>query len=128
VSDAAREERVVHADFADRSPVLRQGARLTGVLDWDAAGRGGRGHDLALLFYDAFAQADRLDEAPAEEVVNRLGQRGLDVSGARRSASTSPTKHSRRSDSWWRGNPKHTSWRASLARRVLTAYRRLAAG
>jgi hypothetical protein len=82
VSDAARDERVVRPHFADRSPVLRQDARLTGVLDWDAAGRGGRGHDLALLFSNAFAQADRLDEAPAEEVVNRLGQRGLDVSGA----------------------------------------------
>lgn len=69
----------VHGDFLATQLLVDDG-RLAGVLDWDAAGRGERAQDLALLLYNAFAQTDRLHLRPTPRTVYLpLARRGIDL-------------------------------------------------
>ena len=118
-------EDVVHGDFLV-TQLLADAGRLVSVVDWDAAGCGDRGQDLAMLFYNAFANADRLGEEPPGAAVSLLGRRALGVCGAEAfgvyvaSAALDALRFVAER------NPKHVAWRASLATRAAAAYRRLA--
>jgi aminoglycoside phosphotransferase len=112
---------VVHGDFI-ATQLLAQGGALSGVVDWDAAGRGDRGQDLALLFYNIFAQADRRQRNVDAQVVETLGLHGVDLCGSDRFgwflayeilvAFAFVTEH----------NPRHVAWRTQLGLRVATAW------
>jgi hypothetical protein len=123
---ACRDEKVdtkdvVHGDFLATQLLVRDG-RLSGVVDWDAAGRGDRCQDLALLFYNAFAQADRHEHLVDEEVVTTLAAHAMALCGPERFG-------------WFLGyeilvtfafvfehNPAHVSWRTDLGYRVIDRY------
>jgi aminoglycoside phosphotransferase (APT) family kinase protein len=116
----------VHGDFL-ATQLLADDGRLAGVLDWDAAGRGHRGHDLGSLFCNVFAQADRLREDPDEAVVRHLGEHGFAVCGAAVFGLFLAYHALEALRFVLERNPKHLAWRASIARRVLAAYERVVA-
>jgi hypothetical protein len=107
----------VHGDLL-ATQLLSQQGHLTGVLDWDAAGRGDRCQDLTLLLYNTFAQADRLGRNVNSEVLATLMTGMLEWCGAERvgwflayevlSTTAFVLDH----------NPKHAVWRTELGLQV----------
>jgi hypothetical protein len=116
---------VVHGDLLATQLLARDG-RLVAVVDWDAAGMGERAQDLALLFYNAFAQADRQGVPVDDEVVSLIARAvsaggddavfGRYLAWEALSAVGFVLAH----------NPRHVEWRASLAVRTLARYGELA--
>jgi Phosphotransferase enzyme family len=115
---------VVHGDFL-ATQFLWQDDHLSGVVDWDGAGRGDRGQDLALLFYNTFAQADRNHHPVNRDVVRELGTNAIALCGADRFGWFLAYEillafafvHER--------NPAHIAWRIQLGERVAGSYTRL---
>jgi aminoglycoside phosphotransferase (APT) family kinase protein len=91
-------------------------------VDWDAAGRGDRCQDLALLFYNVFAQADRHQQRADPEVVATLGARIQDTCGPERWEWFLTYEILLTLDFVAEKNPRHLMWRIELSRRVLDAY------
>jgi aminoglycoside phosphotransferase (APT) family kinase protein len=121
------EDDVVHGDFL-ATQLLVRGSRLSGVVDWDAAGRGDRCQDLALLFYNAFAQADRHKHPVNQSVISELAAYSTALCGVDRF-------------SWFiaheilvtqafvvEHNSRHLLWRTNLGRRVIEWYMQAAPG
>lgn len=113
---------LVHGDLLATQFLRDDRERLTGVTDWDSAGRGDRSIDLALLFLNVHAQADRLVQPTPISVVKRLAGAVSDRMVPRMSAALGyhllkmlhfVSEH----------NAKHIEWRTDLARRVLENYR-----
>lgn len=67
---------LVHGDFL-ASQLLETDGRVSGVVDWDRLGHGDRGLDLALLFLNVHAQAEREHTRPDETALSALVGAGI---------------------------------------------------
>ena len=71
---------IVHGDYQHYNALEDAAGNVTAVLDWDGAGRGDRGIDIARLRMDASLQAIEGDGADAA-MVSRLGDAVVRTSG-----------------------------------------------
>jgi aminoglycoside phosphotransferase (APT) family kinase protein len=110
----------VHGDLLVTQLLLRRG-RLSGVLDWDAAGRGDRCQDLALLFYNTFAHADRSGRPVPTDVPQALAGRAAALCGQERFAWLLAYEILLALAFVAERNPRHLDWRTALGLRVLEA-------
>jgi Phosphotransferase enzyme family len=114
-------EDVVHGDLL-ATQLLVEGGHLSGVVDWDGAGRGDRCQDLALLFYNAFAQADRHEHPMDHEVMAALGAHGVALCGAERFGWFLAYEILVTFAFVFERNPGHVRWRTDLGQRVIEGY------
>ena len=108
---------VVHGDFLVTQLLVADDA-ISGIVDWDFAGRGDRAFDLALLFVNIHAQADRghgsADSAQTLAAVNCQG-----ISVANNSFTVYVIHHLVQMLLTAKlGSAANLDWRIDLARRV----------
>jgi aminoglycoside phosphotransferase (APT) family kinase protein len=113
----------VHGDFLATQLRARRG-RLVGIVDWDGAGVGDSAHDLALLTYNTFAQADRLGREADPNTVDSLIGHGRALSGAPVFAWFLAYEILLALDFVLEHNPSHVGWRAQLGQRTIEAFQR----
>jgi len=111
---------IVHGDFLV-TQFLRDGDAISALLDWDAAGCGDRGFDLALLFQNVHVQASRTGHPLDDRVVVRLGRIGIESCGDQAFAGFLAYHLGRMLSFVARFNPRHVPWRYGLARQILSS-------
>lgn len=116
-----RTDDAVHGDFLATQLLVHDG-RLAGVVDWDGAGRGDRCQDLALLFYNAFAQADRRHHPVDHEVMLALGDHVAALCGAERFGWFLVYEILVTFAFLFERNPGNLAWRTQLGQRVMDGY------
>jgi hypothetical protein len=122
---AGRPVDLVHGDLL-ASQLLARNGRLAGVVDWDGAGRGERAQDLALLFYNAHAQADRLDRPLDDAVVEGLARAAIERTQSAAFGRYLAWEALQTVGFVLAHNTRHVEWRVSLALRTIARYGRLA--
>lgn len=72
---------IVHGDFQHYNALVHRNGRLSGYVDWEGAGRGDRGFDVARLLFDAQLSEKSLGYAVKPETLQMLSTRVADISG-----------------------------------------------
>jgi aminoglycoside phosphotransferase (APT) family kinase protein len=112
----------VHGDFLATQLLSEDGVRLTGVIDWDAAGVGDRAQDLSLLLYNLYAQAGRLGVEPNDRVIEAVVRRGVEVSRPESFGTYLAYEVLDALAFVILKNRRHVNWRVSLGERALEAF------
>jgi hypothetical protein len=78
---ALRSSDIVHGDFQHYNALVNKSGNLAAYVDWDGAGRGDRGFDLARLYTDACVSESEIGYSADHRLLHELNNHIAEISG-----------------------------------------------